>query len=240
MVSGRQIPGLKLVCLVLALFMCFAVQALHAETVSSSFPPGIEDTGRIYPKPADLFSPRVYGNANAPNNVVLMIAPGNDSDEKFYITVYPLLTPLVNAGKVRLEIKLWGHQQGNLPYFLVAQCLDPNAMPLYLYNLFINGEAVRYSAATDVEAYAVQQALQDPQFLMPGLSKDQFRQRLNWCLSKRREGMIYSETSRHGSIYNWGLRDSGVWNTAAVVNQKVFDGEVDPQDIIKSLQERKP
>ena len=194
----------------------------------------------LYPRTDEIFSPRIYGTKSATDNVVLMISPGNDQDEKLFLDLYPRLQPLVAKGDVRLEIKLWGHIQGGLPYFLVAQCLEPNVMPLYLYEVFRAGPEARYNSPLDLESLSVMQALGDPQLTPDGLTGDEFHRRLNWCLSKRQSGMIYSETSRFNSIYNWALKNSGVYNTAAVVNQKIFDGNVEADAVMNALGSNNP
>ena len=193
------------------------------------------DPALVYPRSSEIFSPRIYGDEKAPNKMILMLSPGNESDEKLFVDLYPVLQPLVAAGKVQLEIRLWAHIDDRLPVFLVAQCLTPSAMPLYLYKLFMKVRKAPYPAPADVGRFAGETVLHEPALFPAGLGAEQMRNRLNWCLTKRKEGMIYAETSRHQSIYDFALKESGYLGTAAVVNQRVFDGEVSADELIKAL-----
>lgn len=219
---------------------CLGALAITGSCLAATPPYAAESANQsahIYPQTDEIFSPRIYGKASAGTNVILMISPANHQDEELWVNLYPQLQPLVAAGKIKLEIKLWGHMQLGLPIYLVAQCLDPSTMPLYLYEMFGKGMNARFTAPTDLEEYALEQALQDPQLRTPGLTEDEFHRRLAWCLSKRNEGMIYSEDSRFNNIYDWKLKDSGVLAPAVVVNQTVFDGTAVAESVMDEIRE---
>ncbi len=113
-------------------------------------------------------------------------------------------------------------------------------MPLYLYELFTEVRTTPYPAPADVGRFAGELALSEPALFSAGLGAEQMRKRLNWCLTKRKEGMIYAETSRHQSIYDLGLKNSGYVGSAAVVNGRVFDGQVSADEIIGALRSAAP
>ncbi len=59
------------------------------------------DAALVYPRSSEIFSRRIYGSENASNKVILMISPGNETDEKLFVDLYPKLQPLVAAGKAQ-------------------------------------------------------------------------------------------------------------------------------------------
>lgn len=182
-----------------------------------------------------FLSPRAYGRENAPNNVQLMLTVGNLENERLFQTLYPKLQPAVEAGKVRLDLHLWGHASRGFPVFLVAQCLEPAVMPRFLYEVFALDLQTPFDTPADAHAAAVNFALRDPALKPASMSPQDYDKLLGWCLSQRRAALINVENSRHNFIYTHNLEHSGVTGTVAIVNKQVIDGDVTPEAIFSLL-----
>jgi hypothetical protein len=204
--------------------MCISVSFGNLLAQNIATESNATDSSSLYPSAGTLFSPRIYGNTKTSNHVELGLTLGYLEDQALFVRIYPQLYQLLTEGKIKLEIKLWGHNAQGLPPYLVAQCMDPLSLPNYMYETFSKSEEESLTAETDLEEFYVQQALADPRLFPPGLNREQFHRRLEWCLNFRREGRIYNEASRFDAMYKSGAKNGGgVFFPIVVINQKIFE-----------------
>ncbi len=202
----------RLMCIVLAGALAAPASAAEAEKIDL-----------IYPRAETLFWPHVYGKPDAPNAVAMIVSPGFTMDSAFFTTLYPKLLPLINEGRVKLELGLIVHDQIGAPIYLATQCVAPTYIPNYLYAVFSKGNFFLSKGDTDIEEQLTNLALSAPEYIPAGLSEDQFQRRMRWCFDHRREGIRYSEAYRFGAMDKWKLeKGAGILFPAAIVNGVVF------------------
>lgn len=192
-----------------------------------------EDYSLLYPRPDELFGIRTLGSANAPNKITFLLAPGFGADHYMWRDLYPQLLPLINGGKVKVEINLFGHNQMGLPAYLIAACVDPATVGDYLY--LLSGDWDKIIKSKDEVSKSLKDiALSNAEFIPVGLTPAQFERRLDWCLTNRRAGLIASETRRFTAIYNGNYSHGGaVFIPVVIVNDKVFEGGMITMDVLK-------
>lgn len=190
-------------------------------SLSSAAEAGAES---LYPSFQTLFSPRVYGMDSAPDKLTLFLSPADHQSRDFYLASYDDLMEMISSGRARVEIKLFGFNMINLPTNIVARCLPNEAMPLFLKEIFERQTQIP-NAKQGVSAALVDLALSKPEFFVKGFGSNEMRRRLNWCLSFRREALVWTETERYQETYKWDLpNERPRWTIPiAVLNdQKVF------------------
>lgn len=192
------------------------------------------------PSLEEFLAPHSYGSDRAPNRIEWPIIVGDAENDRLFLDLYPKLQPLAAEGKVRIEMTLWGHASRGFPIFLIAQCMPPAVMPRFLYEVFAADQQTPAASPEEAQALAVKVALEDTALKPASMDVQSFDRLLGWCLSQRRAGIVYTESSRHNFIYNHNLERSGVFGTVAIVNRQVIDGQVTSDAVISLLKDVTP
>lgn len=229
-----------LLCAVLFTGLASAAQPEAAPKPAQAAAPAPAAQTVATPSLEEFLSPRIYGSDKAENTIRWPISVGNAENERLFLDLYPKLQPLAAEGKVRIEMILWGHISRGFPLFLIAQCMPPSIMPRFLYAAFTADQQTPVASPEEAQALGVKIALEDPALKPASMDVQSFDRLLGWCLSQRRAGIVYTESSRHNFIYDYNLERSGVFGTGAVVNRQVIDGQVTSDAVFSLLKDVTP